>query len=181
MTTTTSNLNSMESPSPLPPKNPPKLSTWEAFQSFDLSESLKGRFARVPCQRKALLFGLVGGSAIGGLRLISTKRVRSSANWGFYSFIFLSSISFYNCNKKHEVEVQQIQTVVEKLNQLKQKELSSNLTNQPTSTSKSTEQNGSKGRDGNDLIKSENSDTTSGSNLPASTSSTAPKKSWWFW
>ncbi|KAH9819933.1 hypothetical protein DFH28DRAFT_1121721 [Melampsora americana] len=155
MTTTSSNLNSTQ-----PTTNPSNPTTWEAFQ---------GRFARVPCQRKALLFGLVGGSAIGGLRLLSNKRVRSSANWGFYSFLFLSSISFYNCSKKHEVEVQQIQTVVEKLNQLKQKELNSKVINS----------NESKDRDGIDLNKSENSDGSLNSNL--ATSSTASKKSWRFW
>ncbi|EGG07032.1 uncharacterized protein MELLADRAFT_106018 [Melampsora larici-populina 98AG31] len=68
MTTITSSPDSTGGPSSLPPTNPPKLTTWEAFQ---------GRFARVPCQRKALLFGLVGGSAIGGLRLVSTKRLKT--------------------------------------------------------------------------------------------------------
>ncbi|KAG0144248.1 hypothetical protein CROQUDRAFT_95250 [Cronartium quercuum f. sp. fusiforme G11] len=49
------------------------------LQSFDLRDNLKERFARVPCQRKALLFGLVGGSAIGILRMIITRRGRPSA------------------------------------------------------------------------------------------------------
>ena len=59
-----------------------KIKTWKTSsmdfltpnQSFDLSENLKGRFARVPSQRKALLFGMAGGTCIGALRFISTRR-----------------------------------------------------------------------------------------------------------
>ncbi|KNZ48102.1 hypothetical protein VP01_590g8 [Puccinia sorghi] len=48
----------------LPPP-PPRPTAWEA---------LKDRFARVPSQRKALLFGMAGGTCIGALRFISTKQ-----------------------------------------------------------------------------------------------------------
>ncbi|KAG0142678.1 hypothetical protein CROQUDRAFT_49922 [Cronartium quercuum f. sp. fusiforme G11] len=118
MTTAPDNSTSPQLPSP----STRKPSAWDALQSFDLRDNLKKRFARVPCQRKALLFGIVGGSAIGVLRMITTRRGRSSANWGVYSFALLSSVSFYNCSKKHEAELEQIQTVIEKLNQLKLKD-----------------------------------------------------------
>lgn len=109
----------MSSPSSSLPPPPPRPSAWEAFQSFDLNENLQERFARVPSQRKALLFGMAGGSCIGALRFLSTKRGWSSINWGVYSFLFLSSISYYQLSQKRQVEVEQIHQVVTKMNQLR--------------------------------------------------------------
>lgn len=110
--------NSMAATTTLPPP-PPRPTAWEALKSFDLNENLQDRFARVPSQRKALLFGMAGGTCIGALRFISTKRAWSSANWGVYSFVFLSSISYYQLSKKRQSEVDQIHQVVSKMNQLK--------------------------------------------------------------
>ncbi|PLW33876.1 hypothetical protein PCASD_20551 [Puccinia coronata f. sp. avenae] len=100
-----------------PPTTEP--STWEALQSFNLNQNLQERFARVPSQRKALLFGMAGGTCIGALRFLSTRRGWSSANWGIYSFVFLSSISYYELSKKRQIEVEQIHQVVSKMNQVK--------------------------------------------------------------
>ncbi|WAQ82788.1 hypothetical protein PtA15_3A152 [Puccinia triticina] len=102
----------------LPPPAP-RPTAWEALQSFNLNDSLQERFARVPSQRKALMFGMAGGTCIGALRFISTRRGWSSANWGVYSFVFLSSISYYELSKKRQTEVEQIQQVVTKMNQVK--------------------------------------------------------------
>lgn len=46
----------------------------ERVQSFNLSESLGDRFARVPCQRKALTFGLLGGGSVFLIRWLMTRR-----------------------------------------------------------------------------------------------------------
>ncbi|EFP86637.2 uncharacterized protein PGTG_13019 [Puccinia graminis f. sp. tritici CRL 75-36-700-3] len=108
----------MASPTSLPPPAP-RPTAWEALQSFNLNDSLQDRFARVPSQRKALMFGMAGGTCIGGLRFISTRRGWSSANWGVYSFVFLSSISYYQLSQKRQTEVEQIQQVVTKMNQVK--------------------------------------------------------------
>ncbi|KAA1110979.1 hypothetical protein PGT21_035193 [Puccinia graminis f. sp. tritici] len=62
---------------------------------------------------------MAGGTCIGGLRFISTRRGWSSANWGVYSFLFLSSISYYQLSQKRQTEVEQIQQVVTKMNQVK--------------------------------------------------------------
>ncbi|OAV96318.1 hypothetical protein PTTG_12370 [Puccinia triticina 1-1 BBBD Race 1] len=56
----------------LPPPAP-RPTAWEALQSFNLNDSLQERFARVPSQRKALMFGMAGGTCIGALRFISTR------------------------------------------------------------------------------------------------------------
>ncbi|KAH9460623.1 hypothetical protein MJO28_003673 [Puccinia striiformis f. sp. tritici] len=103
----------MASTLPPPPARP---STWEALHSFNLNENLQQRFARVPSQRKALLFGITGGTCIAGLRFISTRRGWSSVNWGVYSFVFLSSISYYELSKKRQIEVEQIHQVIHKMN-----------------------------------------------------------------
>ncbi|MBW0484646.1 hypothetical protein O181_024361 [Austropuccinia psidii MF-1] len=107
------------SSAPALPSPPSRPSAWEAFQSTTLEKAFVERFARVPSQRKALIFGIAGGTFIGGLRFLTTKRGWSSVNWGVYSFVFLSSISYYNLSMKRQTEVDQIHQVITKMNQVK--------------------------------------------------------------
>lgn len=51
-----------------------QLSAHAPLQTFDLKESLSDRFARVPCQRKALILGLAGGGGVFFLRLFTSRR-----------------------------------------------------------------------------------------------------------
>lgn len=97
---------------------------------------------------------------------------RSSANWGVYSFVFLSSVSFYSCSKKHEAELEQIQTVIEKLNQLKQKNVTSSPTSAPLTSLTPEEEWRQRETKTRSPPTAESTPTTS--TLPV-------RKSWWFW
>ncbi|TPX58895.1 hypothetical protein PhCBS80983_g02846 [Powellomyces hirtus] len=83
----------------------------EIAQGITPDEFKLDNVAKAPCSRKALLYGIGGGSAVAITRLVVTRRPLSSGNWGIATFGAISMLSWEFCRYQRRVVQEQLEAM----------------------------------------------------------------------
>lgn len=67
----------------------------QAFSTISLSEL--AHITEIPCARSALLYGIVSGTVLGGVKFFLARRGGQALNWGAASFAGISLATFEGC------------------------------------------------------------------------------------
>ncbi|KND02143.1 uncharacterized protein SPPG_02636 [Spizellomyces punctatus DAOM BR117] len=94
------------------PRNAPrKPDLWTVAKGIKAAEFKLENVAKVPCSRKALLYGIGGGTIIATTRFFVTRRLLSAGNWGFASFGAISMLSWEFCRYQRRVVQEQLEAM----------------------------------------------------------------------
>ncbi|WWC66597.1 uncharacterized protein I206_100500 [Kwoniella pini CBS 10737] len=92
----------------------------------DASEDLKKALSRIrptedlqnigkiPCARNSLLYGIAGGTGLGAVRFLGSRKPWSAANWAVGSFILISGFQWEMCNRARRKELAQMRAITER-------------------------------------------------------------------
>ncbi|WVR05737.1 hypothetical protein IAU60_002762 [Kwoniella sp. DSM 27419] len=60
---------------------------------------------QIPCARNSLLYGIAGGSGLGAVRFLGSRKPWSAANWAVGSFIAIAAFQWEVCNRARRKEL----------------------------------------------------------------------------
>ncbi|ORY34759.1 hypothetical protein BCR39DRAFT_556268 [Naematelia encephala] len=69
---------------------------------------------KVPCMRTSLLYGIGGGSAIGAIRFIGTRRPVTATLWAYFSFVGITVLQWTRCRTARQKELQTMKMIKER-------------------------------------------------------------------
>ncbi|WVQ71048.1 hypothetical protein IAR50_000573 [Cryptococcus sp. DSM 104548] len=69
---------------------------------------------KIPCARNSLLYGIAGGTGIGAVRFLGSRRPYSAANWAVGSFLAITLFQWETCQRARRTELAQMKTIQEK-------------------------------------------------------------------
>lgn len=75
------------------PDRPPTVQ--DAINTVKIQDLSWPNIMKMPCAKSSLLTGLATSVLLASTRFLVTKRVSSAINWGMFSFLVTSSISWY--------------------------------------------------------------------------------------
>ncbi|ODN84329.1 hypothetical protein L202_00303 [Cryptococcus amylolentus CBS 6039] len=108
--------NSQITPEPQPLKPEERL-TGNKLQDF---KSAFGRIkpkndlenlGKMPCARNSLLYGIAGGTGIGAVRFLGSRRPWSAANWAVGSFLAITLFQWETCQRARRIELAQMKAI----------------------------------------------------------------------
>lgn len=85
----------------------------QAFSTISLSEL--AHVTEIPCARSALLYGVVAGVTIGGLKFFLNKRGAKALNWGAATFAGVSLATFEGCRFQRYQERSRMKYAVDRV------------------------------------------------------------------
>ncbi|KAJ3177634.1 hypothetical protein HDU87_004387 [Geranomyces variabilis] len=86
-----------------------KPSFFEVASGIAPDEFKLANVAKAPCARKALLYGIGGGTVVAATRMVVTRRPLSSGNWGFAAFGAISTLSWEFCRHQRRVVQEELE------------------------------------------------------------------------
>ncbi|WWC58385.1 uncharacterized protein I303_100925 [Kwoniella dejecticola CBS 10117] len=69
---------------------------------------------KIPCARNSLLYGIAGGTGLGAVRFLGSRKPKSAANWAVGSFILISGFQWEMCNRARRKELAQMRAITER-------------------------------------------------------------------
>ncbi|WRT63974.1 uncharacterized protein IL334_000901 [Kwoniella shivajii] len=69
---------------------------------------------KIPCARNSLLYGIAGGTGLGAVRFLGSRRPWAAANWAVGSFIIISGFQWEMCNRARRKELAQMRAITER-------------------------------------------------------------------
>lgn len=85
----------------------------QAFSTVTLSEL--AHITEIPCARSSLLYGVVAGVTIGGLKFFLNKRGAQALNWGAITFASVSLATFEGCRFQRYQERSRMKYAVDRV------------------------------------------------------------------
>ncbi|WWC86050.1 uncharacterized protein L201_000921 [Kwoniella dendrophila CBS 6074] len=69
---------------------------------------------KIPCARNSLLYGIAGGTGLGAVRFLGSRKPWVAANWAVGSFILISAFQWEMCNRARRKELAQMRAITER-------------------------------------------------------------------
>ncbi|KAK8865838.1 hypothetical protein IAR55_000986 [Kwoniella newhampshirensis] len=116
------NIPSGNSPITPDPEPRPEVENLTGDKMTDLKAALKRirpledfeNIGKIPCARNSLLYGIAGGTGIGAVRFLGSRRPWLAANWAVGSFLAIAVFQWETCNRARRKEIQQMRAIQER-------------------------------------------------------------------
>ncbi|WVQ85330.1 hypothetical protein IAT38_007495 [Cryptococcus sp. DSM 104549] len=86
---------------------------WAAFTRIRPKQDLEN-IGQIPCARNSLLYGIAGGTGLGVVRFLGSRRVISGGNWAVGGFIAIATFQWETCNRARRKELAQMRAIQER-------------------------------------------------------------------